>query len=159
MAGGGKPGGAAAASKPGGFLKKVKEEKAKEEVQEKAAKAETKKEPFKEEVSKEDPKKFSAGDSLIPERRGLSYSGRRSPALSGRRSPMSRAEARKYSTPDPRVVITFVWFVLCCRSPFNIALSKREYRWAISSFLLTAFFFGLNLILFATRYYTSIRST
>ena len=114
MAGGGKPGGAAAASKPGGFLKKVKEEKAKEEVQEKAAKAETKKEPFKKEVSKEEPKKFSAGDSLIPERRGLSYSGRRSPALSGRRSPMSRAEARKYSTPDPRVVITFVWFVLCC---------------------------------------------
>ena len=103
MAGGGKPGGAAAAPKPGGFLQKVKEEKAKEEAQDKTAKPEPKKEPVKKEAPKEEPKKISAGDSLVPERRGPSFSGRRSPALSGRRSPLSRAEARKYSTPDPRV--------------------------------------------------------
>lgn len=95
MAGAGKGGGAAgaAAPKPGGFLQKVKEEKAKEEAQEK---------PSKPEPKKEAPKK-TPGDNLVPERRRPNLSGRRSPALSGRRSPMSRAEVRKYSTPDPCV--------------------------------------------------------
>lgn len=98
-------GGAAKAPKPGGaggggLPKKVKDEKAKEEAQE-SAKPEPKKEPVKKETPKEEPKKPS-GDSLVPERRGPNLSGRRSPALSGRRSPMSRVEARKYSTPEPR---------------------------------------------------------
>ena len=99
MAGAGKGGGAAgaAAPKPGGFLQKVKEEKAKEEAQEKPSKPEPKKE-----APKEEPKK-TPGDNLVPERRRPNLSGRRSPALSGRRSPMSRAEVRKYSTPDPCV--------------------------------------------------------
>ena len=99
MAGASKGGGAAgvAAPKPGGFLQKVKEEKAKEEAQEKPSKPEPKKE-----APKEEPKK-TPGDNLVPERRRPNLSGRRSPALSGRRSPMSRAEIRKYSTPDPYV--------------------------------------------------------
>ena len=103
MAGQGKGAAGAAAPKPGGFLQKVNEEKAKEETQEKAPKPEPKKEPeAKKAAPKEEPKKI-AGDSLVPGRRGPNLSGRRSPALSGRRSPMSRVEARKYSTPYPRV--------------------------------------------------------
>ena len=101
MAGGGKGGaaaGSAAAPKPGGFLKKVKEEKAKEEAQETATKPEPRKEPVR--IFKEDPRK-TKGDSLTPAGPlSPSLSGRRSPALSGRRSPVSRAEARKYSTPE-----------------------------------------------------------
>ena len=99
MAGAGKGGATAgaAAPKPGGFLQKVKEEKAKEEAQEKPSKPEPKKE-----APKEEPKK-TPGDNLVPARRRPNLSGRRSPALSGRRSPMSRAEVRKYSTPDPCV--------------------------------------------------------
>lgn len=100
----GKGGAAAgvAAPKPGGFLQKVKEEKAKEEAQDKSSKPEPKETAKKKEAPKEEPKKIP-GDNLVPERRGPNLSGRRSPALSGRRSPMSRADIRKYSTPDPCV--------------------------------------------------------
>ena len=54
--------------------------------------------------TKEAPKEAeeTTGDSLAPARQGPNLATRRSPALSGRRSPMSRVEARKYSTPEPR---------------------------------------------------------
>ena len=105
----------AAAPKPGGFLKKVKEEKAKEEAQDKSSKPEPKETAKKKEAPKEEPKKIP-GDNLVPERRGPNLSGRRSPALSGRRSPMSRAEIRKYSTPDP--CVEHVQPSLWSRAPF-----------------------------------------
>lgn len=44
----------------------------------------------------------TAGDSLAPARLAPNFSTRNRPALCGRRSPMSRVEARKYSTPEPR---------------------------------------------------------